>query len=92
MTTLSGTLISIPLTTEEQEAQIKETLERIVVERHAPNVPYLEGWVCLGSNYNRESWRLRRSKNQRGMPLDLEVMKRLYKLLGHWLGELGIKE
>lgn len=43
LTIRSGTLIPVPLTVKEDEAQIREMSERSVVERRAPNVPYLEG-------------------------------------------------
>lgn len=39
----SGTWIPVPLNEEKEEAeQIHETLERSIVKRRAPNVPYLE--------------------------------------------------
>lgn len=39
----SGNLIPVPLTTENEEAQVRETTQRSIVEKHTPHMPYFEG-------------------------------------------------
>lgn len=42
LTTASNTRISIPLTKEEEERQLREMLQRCIVEKRAPHVPHLK--------------------------------------------------
>lgn len=48
LSTKSNTVIPIALNNEEEEFQLREILERSMVEKRAINVPYLEGVEPIG--------------------------------------------
>lgn len=48
LSTKTNTRISVPLNEEGEELQLRETLQRITVEKRAPNVPYLKNMELSG--------------------------------------------